>query len=89
LIISELAVSPEDFDAETVLCDHFALHLIWGPDDDFMELETLCFLSVHFSGIRLASVRIDDTERYLLFAQGVLLKQDEVFAFRFFIRRKH
>jgi hypothetical protein len=47
LIVSELTVFPADFNAEIVLCDHFALHPVWCPDDDFMELESLCFWSVH------------------------------------------
>jgi hypothetical protein len=47
LVVSELAVFPADFDAEPVLRDHFAVHPIWGPDNDFMDLESLCFLSIH------------------------------------------
>jgi hypothetical protein len=47
LIVSELAVFPADFDAECVLCDHFARHSIRGPDDDLAKLESLCFFWIH------------------------------------------
>ena len=46
-IVTELAVFPADIDAGTVLGNDFALCSVGGPDDHFMELESLGFLGVH------------------------------------------
>jgi hypothetical protein len=47
LIVATLTVIPPDFDAGTVHHNHFAFHPIRGPNDNLMELESLCFLDVH------------------------------------------
>jgi hypothetical protein len=47
LIVATLIVFPADLDTGTVNYRHFALRPVRGPDNNLMELQSLCFLGVH------------------------------------------